>query len=64
VVSWIGASWIGVINELLRRASQYYLEDDSGKQLTIDNIQDALDEILFQGGQLNLKLLGGDTSTK
>jgi len=48
------------IKELMRRASQYYLDDQDSKVLGISHIDDALQEMLFSGGRLNVKLLGGN----
>ena len=48
------------IKELLRRATQFHLERDDSGQLSLDDINNALDELLFAGGSLNRKLLGGD----
>ena len=48
------------IKELMRRASQYYLDDQESKALGISHIDDALQEMLFSGGRLNVKLLGGN----
>jgi SpoVK/Ycf46/Vps4 family AAA+-type ATPase len=45
------------IKELMRRAAQYFLQSDSEK-LEIKHVESALDEMLFRGGSLNLKLLG------
>jgi cell division protease FtsH len=50
------------IKELMRRSAQFHLErNDSGRIEQID-IQNALDEMLFSGGSLNLKLLGAERS--
>jgi cell division protease FtsH len=48
------------IKELLRKATQFALERDGRDQPKIsqDDIAQALDEILFTGGRLNLSLLG------
>lgn len=50
------------IKELLRRAAQYYLSDNSQGDLQQKHIEGALEEMLFSGGTLNLKLLGADPS--
>jgi ATP-dependent 26S proteasome regulatory subunit len=48
------------IKELMRRAAQYQLhENGSGAALTVRHLESALDEMLFSGGSLNVKLLGG-----
>jgi energy-coupling factor transporter ATP-binding protein EcfA2 len=48
------------IKELMRRATQFYLEKGSVGSLSIREVDEALTEMLFTGGQLNVKLLGGD----
>jgi ATP-dependent 26S proteasome regulatory subunit len=50
------------IKELMRKAAQYYIEDNHPPQLTLDHIDHALEDMLFSGGRLNVKLLGGDIS--
>lgn len=47
------------IKELMRRAAQFVLEDNAGDRLEPKHVESALDEILFAGGTLNVKLLGG-----
>jgi len=46
------------IKELMRRCAQFLLQDDE-KALSTKQLEGALDEMLFSGGSLNLKLLGG-----
>lgn len=46
------------IKELMRRAAQYHLERVDHKSLETCDIDSALEEMLFSGGSLNLKLLG------
>lgn len=48
------------LKELMRRATQFYLEKDRSDSLSVEDIDEALTEMLFTGGQLNVKLLGGD----
>ncbi|MBK9772254.1 MAG: 26S protease regulatory subunit [Candidatus Obscuribacter sp.] len=48
------------IKELMRRSAQYYLQSGAGSQLQDENVKVALEDMLFSGGTLNLKLLGGD----
>ena len=49
------------IKELLRRAAQFQIERDSSTQdTTIEDIENALEELLFTGGSLNRKLLGAE----
>jgi ATP-dependent 26S proteasome regulatory subunit len=47
------------IKELMRRAAQYQLEAGRTGTLALDRVESALDEMLFSGGSLNVKLLGG-----
>ncbi|MBD2158403.1 hypothetical protein [Leptolyngbya sp. FACHB-16] len=42
----------------MRRAAQFYLEQNYSDSLSIANVDAALTEMLFTGGQLNVKLLG------
>ena len=46
------------IKELMRRIVQYHIERDGDGSINRDDIDQALDEMLFKGGSLNLKLLG------
>ena len=50
------------LKELLRRAMQFHLEHEDSDQIAMGDIDNALEELLFTGGSLNRKLLGGDTS--
>jgi len=47
------------IKELMRRAAQYQLQAGGNGTLALEHIESALDEMLFSGGSLNVKLLGG-----
>jgi cell division protease FtsH len=47
------------IKELMRRSAQFHLERNGTESLTLDDVAAALDELLFRGGSLNRKLLGG-----
>ncbi len=47
------------IKELMRRAGQFCIESGRGDALQDRHVADALEEMLFSGGALNLKLLGG-----
>jgi hypothetical protein len=47
------------IKELMRRATQFLLEREETGQLDLRDVDSALDEMLFAGGSLNSKLLGG-----
>ena len=50
------------IKELMRRSAQYLIESDrGGGLLEPQHVEAALDEILFSGGSLNVRLLGGAT---
>jgi len=45
------------IKELLRRIVQFYIERQ-GSEIDTRDVDMALEEMLFRGGALNLKLLG------
>jgi cell division protease FtsH len=47
------------IKELMRRSAQFHLERTDTGRLEIEDVEAALDELLFSGGTLNRKLLGG-----
>jgi hypothetical protein len=47
------------IKELMRRAAQVMLRQDRSRKLSLQDVESALDEMLFSGGSLNAKLLGG-----
>jgi ATPase family associated with various cellular activities (AAA) len=47
------------IKELMRRSAQYLLEAGADGDLTEAHVGSALEEMLFTGGRLNAKLLGG-----
>jgi hypothetical protein len=49
------------IKELMRRSVQFQLEREGNQVISIQDVQSALDEMLFSGGALNVKLLGGNT---
>ena len=46
------------IKELMRRAVQFHVEREGTGEISIEDISNALDEMLISGGSLNLKLLG------
>jgi cell division protease FtsH len=48
------------IKELMRRSMQFQLERDGARPLEAADVSSALDEMVFRGGSLNLKLLGGE----
>jgi hypothetical protein len=47
------------IKELMRRAAQYQIQTGKDGPLGVEHVEAALDEMLFSGGSLNVKLLGG-----
>jgi len=47
------------IKELMRRITQASIVRDGGTTVESDDISEALDDMLFAGGKLNVKLLGG-----
>jgi hypothetical protein len=50
------------IKELMRRCAQFQIETCGGKLLEQAAVDAALEEMLFAGGALNRRLLGGDGS--
>lgn len=50
------------IKELMRRSAQFYLQSGDGGTLKLEFLDSALEEMLFSGGSLNVKLLGGAAS--
>ena len=47
-----------LIKELLCRATQFQLDRDDANRLSIDAVNQALEQMLFQSGERNRKLLG------
>jgi hypothetical protein len=47
------------IKELMRRIAQASIARDGGASVESADISEALDDMLFAGGKLNVKLLGG-----
>jgi hypothetical protein len=47
------------IKELMRRIAQASIARDGGRSVESGDISEALDDMLFAGGRLNVKLLGG-----
>jgi hypothetical protein len=47
------------IKELMRRCAQYLLQSGGKDEVALRHVEAALDEMLFSGGSLNVKLLGG-----
>lgn len=48
------------IKELMRRSAQFHLERAETGTISIDDVSGALEEMVFSGGSLNRKLLGGN----
>lgn len=48
------------IKELIRRSVQFQLERETANGIGTLDVDNALDEMLFSGGSLNVKLLGGN----
>lgn len=49
------------IKELMRRSAQFQIErDEDATEVTVADIDNALEELLFAGGSLNRKLLGAE----
>ncbi|MEM1224053.1 MAG: AAA family ATPase [Planctomycetota bacterium] len=46
------------IKELMRRVVQYHIEREGSGTISRSDVDQALDEMLFKGGALNLRLLG------
>jgi hypothetical protein len=51
------------IKELMRRIAQASIARDGGASVESGDIGEALDDMLFAGGKLNVKLLGGARET-
>lgn len=51
------------IKELMRRSVQFHLERNGSGRIESADVERALDEMLFSGGSLNLKLLGAVGAT-
>ena len=47
------------IKELMRRTAQFHLERGGSGRVGLGDVESAPDELLFSGGTLNRKLLGG-----
>jgi cell division protease FtsH len=48
------------IKELMRRSVEFHLESNGTDRIELADVEKALDEMLFSGGSLNLKLLGAE----
>jgi hypothetical protein len=46
------------IKELMRRSVQFHLERTDTSCIELADVENALEEMLFSGGSLNVKLLG------
>ena len=46
------------IKELMRRSMQFHLERESSSTIEMQDVENAIGELLFSGGSLNRKLLG------
>jgi ATP-dependent 26S proteasome regulatory subunit len=51
------------IKELVRRVVQFHIER-GGTAIELTDVNSALDEMLFRGGSLNLKLLGASAAIR
>ena len=51
------------IKELMRRIAQASIARDGGTRVEPDDVSEALDDMLFAGGKLNVRLLGGARDT-
>jgi hypothetical protein len=47
------------IKEMMRRVAQSSIARDDGNSVTSADLQEALNDMLFTGGRLNVRLLGG-----
>jgi ATP-dependent 26S proteasome regulatory subunit len=52
------------IKELMRRSTQFHLENADTGRIELADVEAALEEMLFSGGSLNLNLLGGVASPR
>ena len=50
------------IKELMRRCAQFQIETSGGKLLMQAAVDTGLEEMLFAGGALNRRLLGGEVT--
>jgi AAA+ superfamily predicted ATPase len=50
------------IKELMRRSAQFLFEMGGGRALSTAAVDSAIEEMVFIGGALNLKLLGGEST--
>jgi hypothetical protein len=59
IVRKTGGASAAFIKELIRRAAQFQFESGTHGILDVKALEAALEEMVFNGGPLNLKLLGG-----
>jgi len=52
------------IKELMRRSVQFHLERNGTGAIELADVANALDEMLFSGGSLNMKLLGAESADR
>jgi len=50
------------IKELMRRSAQFHIESEADQTLRQPAVDAAIEEMVFTGGTLNLKLLGGSST--
>jgi cell division protease FtsH len=48
------------IKELMRRSAQFHLERAETGRISVQDVVQALEEMVYSGGSLNRKLLGGN----
>jgi hypothetical protein len=60
IVSKTKGASAAFVKELMRRSAQFAFQDGREKTFTVGAIDAALEEMVFLGGALNLKLLGAD----
>jgi len=58
IVSKTKGASAAFIKELMRRSAQFALHESKDTILTLKSVDAALEEMVFIGGSLNLKLLG------
>src|SRR2546422_290952 len=62
---WLKAQNVSTIRprpELMRRTAQFQFEVDANGRLDQSALDGAIEEMVFAGGTLNLKLLGGSSA--
>jgi hypothetical protein len=59
IVSRTKGASAAFIKELMRRSAQFQMEAGESTALDASSVDAALEEMLFTGGALNAKLLGG-----